>query len=209
MCRHICKEEKNEFIGQVIRVFETFLEERNIMSPGESNGSEIESTAKIDGDNYDCIKNNLEMLFYNWKLLEDDRPLIEYLFEVSLNGVKCGGTISVKAVDDTDAYQKAQDKIADGLYKAFPDLDIEYDVLQVEEEGYPKYEVFAQKYHFDSAGCVWEFTDQEKAVDAFENVVKQDYYSAELKIKTCKNAKWCQMKKNTNLENNSMGNYQS
>ena len=106
-------------------------------------------------------------------------------------------------------YQKAQDKIADGLYKAFPDLDIEYDVLQVEEEGYPKYEVFAQKYHFDSAGCVWEFTDQEKAVDAFENVVKQDYYSAELKIKTCKNAKWCQMKKNTNLENNSMGNYQS
>ena len=96
MCRPICKEEKNEFIGQVIQVFEGFLDERNIMIPGDNNGSEIESTAKIDGNNYGCIKNNLEMLFHNWNILEDDRPLIEYLFEVSLNGVKCGGTISVK-----------------------------------------------------------------------------------------------------------------
>lgn len=119
MCRPICKEEKNEFIGQVIRVFETFLEERNIMSPGESNGSEIESTAKIDGDNYDCIKNNLEMLFYNWKLLEDDRPLIEYLFEVSLNGVKCGGTISVKAVDDSRCLSESPDKMQMDFIKLF------------------------------------------------------------------------------------------
>lgn len=124
------KEDRNEMLGQMIDIFEDFLCEKNvnIINP---NGD-----ANIYGKDYDHMKQKLNETLVNWGLLEDDRPLAEYLFEVSINGQKCNGTISVMAADPDSAYQKAQDQVAEGLYKAFPSLDISYDIEQGQLLGY-------------------------------------------------------------------------
>lgn len=96
-----------------------------------------ENPINFYGNDYDAVKEKLEQLFRNWKVLEDERPLIDYQFKVSINGARCEGSVSVKAVDSDDAYQKAQEKVSDRLCRAFPELDIEYDVEPVESEGYP------------------------------------------------------------------------
>lgn len=58
----------------------------------------------------------------------------EYKFAVSLCNGWCDGTITVKAKDREDAYDKAMDLIGNKLMKAFPDLDIPYNVELDENE---------------------------------------------------------------------------
>lgn len=49
-----------------------------------------------------------------------------YKFCVMLCGGYCGGYIHVNADDEDEAYDKAIEDIGHRLYKAFPELDIEY-----------------------------------------------------------------------------------
>lgn len=68
-----------------------------------------------------------------------DYPKIKtYEFLVSLCGGWCNGRLSVEALNYDEAYKKAQDRVVDGLIKAFPTLDIEYAVEPAEnyEEDY-------------------------------------------------------------------------
>lgn len=51
-----------------------------------------------------------------------------YKFAVSLCGGWCCGYLEIKAKDEDTAYEKAMDRVANKLVKAFPTLDIEYNV---------------------------------------------------------------------------------
>lgn len=42
--------------------------------------------------------------------------------------------MTIKAKDSDDAYEKAMDDVGQKLYKAFPDLDIEYNLEIIEDE---------------------------------------------------------------------------
>ena len=153
-----------------------------------------EGSTNIYGNDYNSIKDKLEKLFINWSVLEDERPLVEYLFEVSINGSKCGGTISVEAYDSDTAYQKAQDQVAEALYKALPTLDIEYDIELVQEEGYPKYRVTYMMQRSSSAEDVVDFQNYVNAVDLYRQKLKEDPAEIHLMKKTCENAKWSTIK---------------
>lgn len=50
-----------------------------------------------------------------------------------LCGGYCGGYIHVNADDEDDAYDKAIEYVGRRLYKAFPELDIEYSVELCDE----------------------------------------------------------------------------
>ena len=56
-----------------------------------------------------------------------------YRFAVSLCGGWAGGTIEVKARNSEKAYDKAMDLVFNKLVKAFPELEIDYYVEEVEE----------------------------------------------------------------------------
>ena len=51
-----------------------------------------------------------------------------YKFAVSLCGGWCSGHIEIKAKNEDSAYEKAMDYVVNKLVKAFPTLDIEYNV---------------------------------------------------------------------------------
>lgn len=197
MCK-ITKEDRKEFIGQVIDIFEDFLDEKGIVIPNEDRDVDPdldpEGSTNIYGNDYNSIKDKLEKLFINWSVLEDERPLVEYLFEVSINGSKCGGTISVEAYDSDTAYQKAQDQVAEALYKALPTLDIEYDIELVQEEGYPKYRVTYMMQRSSSAEDVVDFQNYVNAVDLYRQKLKEDPAEIHLMKKACENAKWSTIK---------------
>lgn len=54
--------------------------------------------------------------------------LKEYEFYVKICGGYADGSIKVKAVSDSEAYDKALDHVGRKLFGAFPELDIDYDV---------------------------------------------------------------------------------
>ena len=62
--------------------------------------------------------------------LKDIRKTINKMecfeFAVGLCGGTTNGTIKIYAPDEDTAYEKALDYVAEKLYKAFPELDIEY-----------------------------------------------------------------------------------
>ena len=51
-----------------------------------------------------------------------------YKFAVSLCGGWCSGALNIEAENQDTAYEKAMDYVANKLVKAFPKLDIAYDV---------------------------------------------------------------------------------
>lgn len=66
----ISSEDKCEFIGQIVDIFEDFLEEKGINIPNEDrdeNGSE----AIIYGDDYGIISEQIESTLRAWDLLEE------------------------------------------------------------------------------------------------------------------------------------------
>ena len=107
----IKKEDKSEFIGQILDLFEDFLDEYGIKIPQKEGEEEYEpdTPANLCGKAYADLAEHLQTFFRSWGVIKDERPQIEYLFTLSLNGVKCNGTISVKAQDPDEAYRKAQD----------------------------------------------------------------------------------------------------
>lgn len=56
-----------------------------------------------------------------------------YKFAVILCGGYCGGYLEIKANNEDEAYSIAEDYVAEGLVKAFPTLDIPYNIEEVEE----------------------------------------------------------------------------
>ena len=61
---------KTGFIGQIIDIFEDFLEEKGIDIPNEDRGED--SGAIIYGMDYGELQENLESMMINWCVLEDE-----------------------------------------------------------------------------------------------------------------------------------------
>ena len=139
----IKKEDQSEFIGQIMDLFEDFLDEYGIKIPQKEGEESYDPDTPVNlcGKAYDDLAEQLEGFFRSWGVIKDERPQVEYLFILSLNGIKCDGTISVKAKNTDEAYRKAQDLAETELSSSFPSLDIPYDVEPVEEEGYPLYKL--------------------------------------------------------------------
>lgn len=57
----------------------------------------------------------------------------EYKFYVNLCGGCAGGEYIVKAKNYDSAYNKAMDQIGKKLCKAFPELEIDYDIEDAED----------------------------------------------------------------------------
>ena len=87
----IKKENRAELIGQVIDIFEDFLDEKGVIIPNNDRDKDPdydpENPVNFYGNDYDTVKEKLEQLFRSWKVLEDERPLIDYQFKVSINGI--------------------------------------------------------------------------------------------------------------------------
>lgn len=185
--------DKAEFIGQVIDIFEDFLDEKDVIIPNDDRDKNPdynpENLVNFYGRDYDTVKEKLEHLFRSWKVLKDDRPLIDYRFEISINGKRCEGSISVEATDPEDAYQKAEDEVANRLYASFSELDIEYDINPVEDEGYPIYRISSKRNYFDAAVTATETTNIERAKELFQMLVS-DNEEVWLHIRTSKAAGW-------------------
>ena len=156
----IKKEDKSEFIGQIMDLFEDFLDEYGIKIPqkGGEEGYDPDTPVNLYGNAYDDLAEQLEGFFRSWGVIKDERPQVEYLFILSLNGIKCDGTISVKAKDLAETE----------LSSSFPSLDIPYDVEPVEEEGYPLYSIITEFLPFSTEQKVVSTSDKADA-DALSN----------------------------------------
>lgn len=70
----INQNDKTEFIGCIIDIFEDFLDEKDITlePPKESDEMELDGgiTANIYGSDYDSISDSLEALLRMWKVIE-------------------------------------------------------------------------------------------------------------------------------------------
>lgn len=66
----IKKEDQNELIGQIIDIFEDFLEDHNINIPNEERGGDIDDPAIIYGSDYGQIQEELLELLKAWKIAE-------------------------------------------------------------------------------------------------------------------------------------------
>lgn len=73
-------EDRCEFVGQIIDIFEDFLEERGVSFPetrqmmidaGCSEEEADENDAIIYGDYYGELQSQIEAMLGNWDLLED------------------------------------------------------------------------------------------------------------------------------------------
>lgn len=165
----IKKEDKPEFIGQIMDLFEDFLDEYGIKVPHQEgeDGYDPDTPVNLYGKAYDDLAEQLEGFFRSWGVIKDERPQVEYLFTLSLNGIKCDGNISVKARDPDEAYRKAQDLAETELSSSFPSLDIPYSVEPVEEEGYPLFRVASEKLPFSSETEIITTSDRDKAYRLF------------------------------------------
>ena len=69
----IDQNDKTEFIGCIIDIFEDFLDEKGatLEPPEESDEMELDgTTANIYGSDYDSISDLLEALLRGWKVIE-------------------------------------------------------------------------------------------------------------------------------------------
>ena len=69
MLKKISKEDKAELIGQIIDVFEDFLDEKGIVI---ETPEEEENQAIIYGDDYYQLEDKIAETLINWNLLEQD-----------------------------------------------------------------------------------------------------------------------------------------
>lgn len=185
----IKKEDKSEFIGQIMDIFEDFLDEYGIKIPQkeEEEGCGPDTPANLCGKAYDNLAEQLETFFHRWGVIKDEHPQIEYLFTLSLNGVKCNGTLSVKAKDSDEAYRKAQDLAETELCSSFPSLDISYDVEPVEEERYPLYSIITELLPFSTEQKVVSTSEKADADALFEKACR-DNSTVELTVQTSSKA---------------------
>lgn len=177
-------------------IFEDFLDEYGIKIPqkeGEE-GCGPDTPANLCGKAYDNLAEHLETFFHRWGVIKDEHPQIEYLFTLSLNRVKCNGTISVKAKDSDEAYRKAQDLAKTELCSSFPSLDISYDVEPVEEEGYPLYSIISELLPFSTEQKVVSTSDKADADALFEKACR-DNSAVKLTVQTSSKASPAILKK--------------
>lgn len=66
----ISKEDAPEFIGQVIDIFEDFLEERHVVLNNDER-DEDPSAAIIYGSDYGVLQEQLQQMFLLWQLIPD------------------------------------------------------------------------------------------------------------------------------------------
>lgn len=192
----IKKEDKSEFIGQIMDLFEDFLDEYGIKISQKEGVDDYDpdTPANLCGKAYDDLTEHLQTFFRNWGVIKDERPQIEYLFTLSLNRVKCNGTISVKAEDPDEAYRKAQDLAETELSSSFPSLDIPYDVEPVEEEGYPLYSIISELLPISTEQKVVSTSDKADADALFEKACR-DNSAVKLTVQTSSKASPAILKK--------------
>ncbi len=66
--------ERCEFVGQIIDIFEDFLEEKGItISNPEKDEDDEENAAIIYGSDYGIIQDALELMMRNWKITEEEK----------------------------------------------------------------------------------------------------------------------------------------
>lgn len=192
----IKKEDKPEFIGQIMDLFEDFLDEYGIKIPQKEGEESYDPDTPVNlcGKAYDDLAEQLEGFFRSWGVIKDERPQVEYLFILSLNGIKCEGTISVKAKDSDEAYRKAQDLAETELSSSFPSLDIPYDVEPIEEEGYPLYSIITEFLPFSTEQKVVSTSDKAD-VDALFEKACRDNSAVKLTVQTSSKASPAILKK--------------
>ena len=70
----IDQNDKTEFIGNIIDIFEDFLDEKGVTLEQPERDDEIElnvdCAANIYGSDYDSISDSLEALLRSWKVIE-------------------------------------------------------------------------------------------------------------------------------------------
>ena len=66
----IKEENQSEFLGQIIDIFEDFLEDHNIDIPNEERDGDDDNPAIIYGSDYDQIQNELLELMKAWEIIE-------------------------------------------------------------------------------------------------------------------------------------------
>lgn len=72
------KEDLPEFVGQIIDIFEDFLDDRNIVLQNEeredaiNDGAEPDSVAIIYGSDYGELQTALEDTLHNWNLIKKE-----------------------------------------------------------------------------------------------------------------------------------------
>ena len=103
-----------------------------------------------------------------------------YKFAVSLCRGWCNGNISIDANNEEEAYDKAMDYVVDKLVKAFPTLDIEYNV----ECENPDDEECCTAFKFNQNGIIStvSFSNEECAIE----YAKEYRYHKVVNDTTCK-----------------------
>lgn len=66
----IKEENQNELIGQIIDIFEDFLEDHNIDIPNEERDEDTDDAAIIYGSDYDQLQEELLELMKAWEIIE-------------------------------------------------------------------------------------------------------------------------------------------
>lgn len=66
----IKEENQNELIGQIIDIFEDFLEDHNIDIPNEERDEDTDNAAIIYGSNYGQLQEELLELMKAWEIIE-------------------------------------------------------------------------------------------------------------------------------------------
>ena len=67
--KRIGQNDKAEFLGQIIDIFEDFLEERGIELPNEEREQDPDNAAIIYGSDYDQLQEELEVMMVEWDLM--------------------------------------------------------------------------------------------------------------------------------------------
>ena len=70
--KRIDQNDKAEFLGQIIDIFEDFLEERGVMFPNEERDQDPDNAAIIYGTDYGYLSEELETLMIGWDLMCTD-----------------------------------------------------------------------------------------------------------------------------------------
>ena len=67
--KRIGENDKAEFLGQIIDIFEDFLEERGVMFPNDERDQDPDNAAIIYGADYGDLQDELTALMIGWDLM--------------------------------------------------------------------------------------------------------------------------------------------
>lgn len=100
-------EDKLEFIGQIIDIFEDFLEEKGIDIPNEDKTDE-DNTAIIYGCDYGDLQTNIEEMMKNWGIIDVEKKTVclsfAALYKHNIRNLFYGGYIQYMKSGKTEYY---------------------------------------------------------------------------------------------------------